>query len=208
MPTFSADRVCPPTPGGAAGQRGRTLAVGLVLMGLVAAATAILFQRQQTRRCLEFYGADHARRIAAAPAVELLFLEPGATPASVAVRIRRDVSHAAGLVHLRRGLVEDANFSWDAGPEASADGTGAPAVTDRLPLDAWDIALEFSEPLPGGREPQAAVRRTQLIFDLGPGGGAVSVVGKPGRIGLGRIGPGIEKWVRGLDRDADAPAGR
>lgn len=217
MPTIPFDRVVSPGPAAATGdQRGRSLVVGLVLLGLAAAVAAILFQRQQTRRCLDFYGADHARRIAAAPVVELLLLEPGTSPTAVAVRTRRDVSKAAGLVHLRRGLVEDANFTWDGGRvgggsaaavRTSADAVLVPDAAGRLPHDAWDIALEFSEP--AGSATSAAgtpVGRTQLVFDVGPGQGAVAVVGRPGRIGLGRLGPGLEKWIRGLAHEAADPS--
>jgi hypothetical protein len=175
-----------------------------VLLGLAAAVAAILFQREQTRRCLEFYGPEHARRIAAAPVVELLFLEPAARPAAVAARARRDISSAAGLVHLRRGLVEDANFAWS--DNGAGSRLAAAEASDRLPLDAWDIAIEFSEP--GGPGGGTAARRTQLVFAFGPGGGAVTVVGRPGRIGLGRIGPGLEKWVRGLGAAAADPPRR
>jgi hypothetical protein len=44
----------------------------------------------------------------------------------------------------------------------------------------------FSEPLGS----------TTLVIDFDPSGGALTVVGQPGRIGLGRIGPGLEKWIR------------
>jgi hypothetical protein len=180
---------------------------GLVLLGLVAAVAAILFQRHQTHRCLAFYGADHARRIAAAPIVELVSLEPGPRPAVVAARTRRDISRAAGLVHLRRGLVEDANFLWDDGRgESGAAVVRTSGPGGRLPLDAWDIALEFSEPAAEGAAPGAIARRTQLVFDLDAEAGAVAVVGQPGRIGLGRIAPGLRKWIRGLAEEApDAP---
>ena len=35
-----------------------------------------------------------------------------------------------------------------------------------------------------------------LVIDLDPSRGSLAAVGQPGRIGLGRIGPGLEKWVR------------
>lgn len=188
-----------------------------MLLGLGAAVAAILFQRHQTHRCLAFYGADHARRIAAAPIVELVTLEPGPRPAVVVARERRDISRAPGLVHLRRGLVEDANFMWhdvpnaDSRVERDAAAVRGTVPDGRLPRDAWDIAIEFSEPAGDGGAAGAIARRTQLVFDLqdGPGDdgvGAVAVVGQPGRIGLGRIGPGLRKWIRGLaDAAPDTP---
>ena len=107
----------------------------------------------------------------------LLLLQPGKGPGRLAAQTRIDVSKAPGLVHLRRGLVEDANFGWQ--------GTGG-AVLERLPSESWDVALVFREPLGS----------TTLAIDFDPSGGALAVVGQPGRIGLGRIGPGLEKWIR------------
>lgn len=166
--------------------RGTWLVAALLLLGLAAAITGIWFQWQQTRRCLEFYGPAAARRIAAAPTVELLLMQPGAEPGRLVARSRIDISKAPGLVHLRRGLVEDANFSWQ-GTDARASGGGAgSAVPERLPLESWDVAFVFTEP--GGS--------TTLVIDLDPARGSLAAVGQPGRIGLGRIGPGLEKWVR------------
>ena len=166
--------------------RGTWLVAALLLLGLAAAITGIWFQWQQTRRCLDFYGPAAARRIAAAPTVELLLVQPGQGPGQLGEQTRIDISKAPGLVHLRRGLVEDANFSWQ-GTDARASGGGAGgAVPERLPLESWDVALVFSEPL----------GRTTLVIDLDPAGGSLAAVGQPGRIGLGRIGPGLEKWVR------------
>jgi hypothetical protein len=156
--------------------RGSWLVAGLLLLGLTAAITGIWFQWQQTRRCLAFYGPAAARRIAASPAVELMLVQPGGQAGQLVAQTRIDVSKAAGLVHLRRGLVEDANFNWQAGG----------AAQQRLPSAAWDVALVFSEPL----------GRTTLVIDFDPAGGSLAVVGQPGRIGLGRIGPGLEKWIR------------
>lgn len=161
--------------------RGTWLVAGLLLLGLAAAVTGIWFQRHQTRRCLEFYGPTVARRIAAAPTVELLLVQPGSGPGRLAAHARVDVSKAPGLVHLRRGLVEDANFRWQASGVA-AGGNSPP----RLPLESWDVAFVFSEPL----------GLTTLVIDFDPSGGGLAVVGQPGRVELGRIGPGLEKWVR------------
>ena len=157
--------------------RGTWLVAGLLLLGLAAAITGIWFQRHQTRRCLEFYGPAAARRIAAAPMVELLLVQPGQGPGQLGAQTRIDISKAPGLVHLRRGLVEDANFSWQA---------SSGAVPERLPLESWDVAFVFTEPL----------GRTTLVIDLDQSGGTLAAVGQPGRIGLGRIRPGLEKWIR------------
>ncbi|MEI6241453.1 MAG: hypothetical protein WCR51_13780 [Planctomycetia bacterium] len=165
---------------GTAPARGRLLVVGLVLLGLAAAVTGIAYQRWQTLRCLTFYGPEVARMIASAPRVELLAVAPGDVPGRLVATAIRDVTNAKGLVHLRRGLVEDANFAWERPGEAA-----------RLPDRAWDCALVFSDP----EVPDA---RATIVIDLDEQGGALTVLGKPGRVGLGRLGRGLAKWVRGL----------
>jgi len=153
--------------------------VGLVLLGLVGAVAGIAYQRLQTGRCLEFYGPEVARLVNAAPRVELLRLAPGGSPGHLVARDVRDVTLARGLVHLRRGLVEDANFDW----QPAAD-------VGRLADEVWDLAFVFSEPgTPHGR--------ATLVFDMDDGG-SLAVVGRPGRVRLGRIAPGLKKWIAGL----------
>lgn len=159
--------------------RGRSLVAGLLLLGLAAAATGIAYQRMQTRRCLDFYSPDLARLVASAPRVELVRVRPGVAAGRLAAASTQDISTAKGLVHLRRGLVEDANFDW-----------GRPVGAGRLPAEAWDVALVFSDPA----MPQT---RASLVIDLDPAGGSLAVVGRPGRVSLGRIAPGLKKWVEG-----------
>lgn len=189
---------------------GTWLVGGLVGLGLAAAATGIWFQRHQTHRCLEFYGSQAARRIAAAPSVRLVLVEPAARAGRLVALRSFDVSKAPGLVHLRRGLVEDANFAWPvAGGESDHGGT-------RLPAEAWNVALVFSTAAPAvapadAGSPLAAVRETAVLISLPrasgdsapaaepparESSGFLAVVGQPGRLGLGRIGGGLEAWVR------------
>jgi hypothetical protein len=189
------------TSSSARSSRGTRLVIGLVLLGLAAAATGIWFQRQQTRRCLAFYGSHASRQISAASTVELWTLGPGSGPGRLRVLERRDVSQARGLVHLRRGLVEDANFLWhDAAdpPEAAAG---------RLPDGAWDCALAFTDP----SEPSIAATVIAFAFGGGEatgGQGAIAVVGQPGRIAMGRIAAGLEKWITATLQDGGDAAGR
>ena len=171
---------------GGGGVAGRWLVAFLVGLGLAAAATGIWFQRHQTRRCLAFYGPEAARRITLAPPVALLRVRPAAGPRRLEATERIDVSRAPGLVHLRRGLVEDANFSWPDDPAAAP-----------LAATAWDVALEFGGPGDGG---------TTLVIDLDGEGGSLAVVGGPGRIGLGRLGPGLATWIRTATGTATATA--
>jgi hypothetical protein len=163
------------------GGRGTTIVIGLLLLGLAAAGTGIWYQRGQTRRCLDLYGADAARRITSAPRVEIVRLLPGGAAGRLAAVDRRDITSAKGLVHLRRGLVEDANFLWSAEPAA-----------DRLPADSWDLGLVFSDPAVPEQPP------TIFVIDFDESGGHAAVVGRPGRVGLGRLEAGLRKWVESL----------
>jgi hypothetical protein len=189
------------TSSSARSSRGTRLVIGLVLLGLAAAATGIWFQRQQTRRCLAFYGGPASRQISAASSVELWTLGPGSGPGRLRVLERRDVSQARGLVHLRRGLVEDANFLW----HDAASPLEAAAV--RLPDGAWDCALAFTDPA------EPSVEATVIAFAFGgeeTAGrqAAIAVVGQPGRIAMGRIEAGLQKWVTATLRDGGEGAGR
>ena len=150
--------------------------MGLLLLAVGSAAFASWFQWQQTRRCLGFYGADAARRIQTADHVELWRLAWDKPRRRPVVAERLDVSRAGGLVHLRRGLVEDANFTWDEGGRAA-----------RLPDGAWDEALAFFEPA-------ADAPATVLAFDLDTPA-AITVVGGAGRVNLGRIAGGLKTWI-------------
>lgn len=170
-----------PASGGEAARAGsgRWIVACLIMLGLAAAVTGIAFQRLQTRRCLAFYGPRVARRITSAPRVEVWRVRPTADGKGVVAFERVDASRAGGLVHLRRGLVEDANFDWQAAVDVG-----------RLADDAWDLAFVFSEPgSPGGH--------ATLVIDLDDGG-SLAVVGQPGRVRLGRIARGLEKWIAGL----------
>jgi len=165
------------------------LVVGLLVLAIGLAAFAVWFQWGQTRRSLDFLGADAARSIQSAPRVELWSLEPRG--GEICRIDRRDVSQAPGLVHLRRGLVEDVNYRWDVpqrglelgGPAAAATGLDGP-----LPPGAWDVAIAFSE----GPGSQPAI---VLAFDL-DGDGFMTAVGRPGRLALGPIAPGLRDWIK------------
>lgn len=155
--------------------------MGLLLLGLTAATLAIAFQRGQTERCLAFYGAEAAAAISRAKHVELWRLAE-ANGRLTAVE-RTDISTAKGLVHLRRGLVEDANFDWSANAPAAAP----------LPAEAWDWAMVFAD----SAVEATGQGGTRIVLDVGDDGtsGWVSIVGQGGRVGLGRIGPGLATWI-------------
>jgi hypothetical protein len=170
---------------------GSRLVLGLLGLALGLAGFAVWFQWDQTRRCLAFFGPAAARRIQSAPRVELWTL---AAEDDVIRRSGvRDVSKAPGLVHLRRGLVEDVNYRW--GPPEPAPvlrepardrDTGADAR--RLAPEAWDEAFVFRD------EGEAGDGMTIVAIDLDDPG-RLTVVGQHGGLRLGPIGPGLRKWV-------------
>ncbi len=155
---------------------GSLIVVVILLLGIAAATVAVFYQRTQTRRCLDFYGSEAAWRLAKAPRVELWQVAPTGQPARLVATNRHDVTDAKGIVHLRRGLVEDAGFRWNAS-----------GVVDRLPDAAWDYALVFSDPAGDGR--------TAVVVDLEAEGGWLAVQGRPGRAALGRLGRGLAEWI-------------
>jgi len=155
---------------------GEKLVVALVALAAALGLFAVWFQWGQTRRCLALLGPEAARRIQTARRVELwpLTTEGGRIVATE----RLDVSAAPGLVHLRRGLVEDDNYRWNG---QTTSGRLGP-----LPAAAWDVAIAFAD--------DDSAPATILAFDLAENG-AMTQVGRPGRVMLGRIGPGLRRWL-------------
>jgi len=182
------DPGCSGAPPLAAEGTGRLLVAAMLLGALGLAVFAIWFQWQQTRRCLDFFGPETAARIQSAVRVELWELD-GRT---IEPRRRLDVSTARGLVHLRRGLVEDGNFVWQ-----SALGSTAKAVTIR-PFSGWDAALAFFD------SPSASQPGSVLLVEWGAAAeqergsersGRLGIAGRPGVVDLGRIEKGLRAWI-------------
>jgi hypothetical protein len=80
------------------------------------------------------------------------------------------------VVVLRRGMVEDANFA------------GRAQDPRPLPPEAWTVALAFGAA--AGAPPQAVV-----AIAMDKDRGAACLVGRPGRLVLGRIRGGLRTWV-------------
>jgi|TARA_B100001093_G_scaffold332946_1_gene317903 hypothetical protein len=161
------------------------LVIGLLALGLLAAGIGVWFQWQQTRRCLAFYGTRATEQISKSPFVELWQLKPlsgGRHTGRLEAVLVEDITEAKGLVHLRRGLVEDANFQW------------VEENTERAPLAdaAWDLALVFFD-----SKQKNESERTVVVIDFGENSqkANLTVVGRPGRVALGKMGKGLKTWV-------------
>lgn len=154
-------------------------------LGVALAVFALWFQWRQTRRCLAFYGSEAAHRIQVAPRVELWCANPAGVVTRPGPEHRLDISQARGLVHLRHGLVEDANFTW---------GDAVPAVGDDPA-----IALAFFD------GEAADGPRTVLVVRLDERGGWLEVGGRPGRLALGRIAAGLRTWLSDVLTRASGP---
>jgi hypothetical protein len=177
-----------------AGRRrpGSLIVVGILAMAAGLAAFAVWFQWNQTRRCLRFFGPQIATAIQTGSRVEVWRLSSDGTEGRAIAISRADVSKARGLVHLRHGLVEDSNYAWSALPAG------------RRPTGSWDLALAFYEATPSTRG-EASQPTAVLAFDL-EGDGAVTVVGRPGSVALGRLGPGLRDWMAAtLEATASGP---
>ena len=166
---------------------GSILVIGLLALGFLAAGVGVWWQWQQTRRCLAFYGIRVTEQISKAPRVELWRLKrpsDGRRTGQLYVNRVQDITNAKGLVHLRRGLVEDANFQWlergRSGPEP-------------LPDTAWDVALVFHDSDSLKSAPTYAV--IAIDFGENPQEANLTVVGRPGRVALGKMAKGLRTWV-------------
>ena len=162
------------------------LVIGLLALGLLAAGIGVWFQWQQTRRCLAFYGTRATEQISKSPFVELWQLKPlsgGRHTGRLEAVLVEDITEAKGLVHLRRGLVEDANFQWV-----------EKGNMERAPLAdaAWDLALVFFDSKQTNES-----ERTVVVIDFGEDSqkANLTVVGRPGRVALGKMRKGLKTWV-------------
>ena len=184
-----------PKSSGCMASRGMFVVIGLLLLGLIAASSAMLFQRNQTRQCLEFFGISAAHQINYSLHVELWQLNPNRQSSELIeqnpLRIL-DISKARGLVHLRRGLVEDANYDWSIVDEKNSLLNAADEPSTSATWPTWEWALVFSSVSTHGTTNGATV----LVMDLTHASGSLAVVGRPGRIGLGWLRSGLATWIQ------------
>jgi hypothetical protein len=111
---------------------GKRLILGVIAIGLVAAAASWWFRYSATHRAAQFWGPQAAKLIRDAPHVILR------TDASTDVP--RDMSGAKGLTNLRNAFLLDASYDWSA--------VGAPDTN-------WSNSLVFETS--EGAEPRVVV---------------------------------------------------
>jgi hypothetical protein len=120
---------------------GKRLILGVLAIGLAAAAASWWFRYSSTHRATQFWGAQAAELLRDAPRVTLRSDTPSADGEGAATAdVPRDISTAKGLTHLRNALLEDASYDWTA---------AGPPDTD------WSNSLVFAAS--EGAEPRAVV---------------------------------------------------
>lgn len=92
---------------------GKRLILGVLAIGLAAAAASWWFRYSATHRAAQFWGPQAAELLRDAPHVTLR------TDASTDVP--GDISNAKGLTHLRAALLEDASYDWSAAGPADTN---------------------------------------------------------------------------------------
>jgi hypothetical protein len=118
---------------------GKLLILGIVALALLLAAASWLFRYKATHRAAEFWGSNGVASIRDAPDVVYTQTrpnEPGNGGAMDMVVVRRKVSAAPGLTHLRNALLEDKSFEWPA--------------SEPPPGTKWPYSLEFHMNRDGG----------------------------------------------------------
>lgn len=120
------------------------LAIAAMLVVAVAAAVyAIWHLRGLSRRSVEYFGSSAGQLILQAAHIEAWRLKPAdqldaastletisGEGAKLGIIERRDVSEAPGITNVRRGLMNDASYDWDASNAESPQ---------------WSHALRFSD---------------------------------------------------------------
>jgi hypothetical protein len=102
---------------------GKLAVLSILLLAVGLAGFAWWWNWQRTERCRKFFGGEWAHLIRTATRVEgqtltgLYEVEPHERlvvgPDTFVMGGRKDLSRAAGLVHARTSLLDDASYEWD-----------------------------------------------------------------------------------------------
>ncbi len=123
---------------------GKWIILSFLSVALAMATSAWAYYYFQQRRPMELWGADTARLIVQAPKVEgwrlSVAMENAAETDAQTISVgsqrltiveRRELTNARGLLHFRKGLLNDRCFDWNADVSATTDD--------------WRYALSFSD---------------------------------------------------------------
>jgi hypothetical protein len=94
--------------------RGKYIVLAVLLLAVLLAVGNMAYQTWSARRAIAHWGHDAAQLILTAPRVDVLRLRSSSLPLDAAATV--DATHARGLLHVRRGLVNDALYAWDSPP--------------------------------------------------------------------------------------------
>jgi hypothetical protein len=164
---------------------GKRLILGVLVIGLAAAAASWWFRYSATHRAAQFWGPQAVELIRDALRVTLRTDDP-ATEGNNPADLPRDISSAKGLTHLRAALLEDRSYDWSA---------AGPADTN------WSNSLVFEES--EGAEPRVVILFSP-DFNWAANGSAANPVGHA--ISTSPIAKGLQTFF--ADATQDAPAER
>ena len=112
--------------------RGKFVILAILSLALVATGFGIWFKRQMTYQVLELLGPAAVQCVAVPTHVDYLELQAstGSSPANhretltlpdtrMVITRRLDISGAAGLIHLKHALLQDASYDWHASTDGS-----------------------------------------------------------------------------------------
>jgi hypothetical protein len=132
-----------------ASYRGKLLILGMFALAAAAAVFGIWYLRTLSQRSLAYWGPEVADLITRAGKVEAAEMPDGAW---------RDVSQARGLINLRRALVSDASFDWDAPTTEPVRWQYALRFRDQDRQVLLLISLEAGQVMLEGRPPPVSSR--------------------------------------------------
>ncbi len=95
---------------------GKMTTLVIFAMAAVVAAGTLWYQHRVSYKVLEIWGSDAAALILQSPEAETLEFDSSAGLEAAAVFHRRGVTETRGLNHIRRALVQDSTYDWDAAP--------------------------------------------------------------------------------------------
>jgi len=157
---------------------GKRLILGVIVIGLAAAAASWWFRYSATHRAAQFWGPQAATLIRDSPHVTLR--------SGTSADEQRDISAARGLTHLRVTLLEDDSYDWSA--------AGPPDTN-------WDSSLVFETS--EGAEPRAVILFSPDFLWAANGSS-----GNPAQhaVSIGPIAEGLKKFFS--EQPAESPPER